>query len=179
MALQTKTLIGNGSNGYHRFTLTVTEDSISARKSIGNYELTLSSIQTGWNWSSQGQNIAYNIKINNNSIDSGYITDYDGLNTITIASGTFEVAHDEVENDTNGLKTINISFSITDRDGEAYTCGAASASGTMTLTSISDGLVYIDNGTELEVYEAYIYNGTSWDRYIPYIDNGSDWDIYG
>ena len=39
------------------------------------------------------------------------------------------------------------------------------------------GLVYIDNGTTLEAYEAYIDNGLSWDLHIPYIDNGSGWDM--
>ena len=39
------------------------------------------------------------------------------------------------------------------------------------------GLVYIDNGTAVEAFEAYIDNGTSWDRVIPYIDNGASWDL--
>jgi hypothetical protein len=39
------------------------------------------------------------------------------------------------------------------------------------------GIVYIDNGSSLEMYLVYIDNGSSWDLYIPYIDNGSSWDI--
>lgn len=176
MALQTKTLIGNGSNGYHRFTLTVTEDNINqaTNKSIGTCNLVLSPIQTGWNWSSQGQNIAYNCKINGVTVLSGYIPDYDGKSSPTIASGDWEVEHDA-----NGSKTIDISLTITDRDGETYTSGNASANASMTLTPILRGLIYIDNGTNFDTYEVYIHNGTSWDRYIPYIDNGSDWDICG
>jgi hypothetical protein len=39
------------------------------------------------------------------------------------------------------------------------------------------GIVYIDDGNELEPYSAYIDNGSSWDLYLPYIDNGSGWDL--
>ena len=41
-----------------------------------------------------------------------------------------------------------------------------------------NGLLYIDNGTSLELYQVYIDNGSSWDLYIPYIDNGTSWDMY-
>ena len=41
----------------------------------------------------------------------------------------------------------------------------------------TQGLVYIDNGTEFVAYQVYIDNGTSWDLYVPYIDNGTDWEI--
>lgn len=40
------------------------------------------------------------------------------------------------------------------------------------------GLVYIDNGSGLEAYQAYIDNGTGWDLCIPHIDNGTGWDVY-
>lgn len=54
--------------------------------------------------------------------------------------------------------------------------GFGSAVTTVT-TSGGAGLVYIDNGTELEVYQIYVDNGSSWDPCIPYIDNGSSWDL--
>lgn len=175
MALQTKTLTANGSKGHHKFTFTVTEDSINqeTNKSEGTCKLVLSPIQTGWDWSSQGQNIAYNCKVNGTTVLSGYIPNYDGKSTVTIASGSWEAEHDD-----DGSKTINISFSVTDRDGETYTSGAASASGTMALTDIARGLVYIDNGSGLEAYACYIDNGSTWEQYIPYIDNGSKFEQY-
>lgn len=40
------------------------------------------------------------------------------------------------------------------------------------------GVVYIDNGSGLEAYQAYIDNGTGWDLCIPHIDNGTGWDVY-
>lgn len=37
------------------------------------------------------------------------------------------------------------------------------------------GLVYIDNGGNLEAYQAFIDNGESWDLCMPYEDNGQNW----
>jgi uncharacterized repeat protein (TIGR02543 family) len=39
------------------------------------------------------------------------------------------------------------------------------------------GLVYIDNGTSIDAYQAYIEDGSSFYMYAPYIDNGSGWDL--
>lgn len=39
------------------------------------------------------------------------------------------------------------------------------------------GLIYIDNGAELEAYQFYIDNGSDWDLHIPHMDNGSGWDM--
>ena len=39
------------------------------------------------------------------------------------------------------------------------------------------GVVYIDNGNELEKYLVYIDNGNGWDLYLPYVDNGTNWDV--
>lgn len=40
----------------------------------------------------------------------------------------------------------------------------------------SNGVVYIDNGTESSPYQCHIDNGSDWDLYIPYIDNGFSWE---
>lgn len=174
MALQTKTISANGSKAHHKFTLTVTEDSTSTsgNSSTLSYTFKLSPVVSGHAWAIQGTNIAYSITIGSNTA-SGYIPEYDGTSTVTVKSGTVTQAHDS-----DGTKTITVKFSVTDRDGETYTCGAASASGTMTLTPISTGLVYIDNGSGWDAYQIYIDNGSSWDQYIAYIDNGSSWDQY-
>jgi hypothetical protein len=47
------------------------------------------------------------------------------------------------------------------------------------VISGAGGVVYIDNGSSLEMYQCYVDNGTDWDLYIPYIDNGTNWDICG
>lgn len=175
MALQSKTITGNGSRGHHKFTLTVTENSKndSANTSNISFKFILSPIQSGWNWAMQGSNISYNITINGTHY-TGTIPDYDDTRTLTVKSGTLNVAHNAA-----GTKTMSFSFKVTDRDGLSYTCGSASASGSMTLTPTSgQGLVYIDNGSGWDAYQVYIDNGSSWDRYIPYIDNGSSWEQY-
>lgn len=45
------------------------------------------------------------------------------------------------------------------------------------FVSYNSGLVYIDNGSELEAYQFYVDNGSDWDLHIPFIDNGSGWDM--
>lgn len=175
MALQSKTITGNGSRGHHKFTLTVTENSKndSANTSSIRFTFSISPIQSGWDWNTQGTNISYTITINGTNY-TGTIPDYNGSSTVTLKSGTLNVAHDAT-----GTKTMSFSFSVRDRDGESYTCGSASASGSMVLTpTTGQGLVYIDNGSGWDAYQVYIDNGSSWDRYIPYIDNGSGWDMY-
>ena len=133
MALQTKTITDNGSKGHHRFTLKVNEDStnIETNKSQGTYAFQISPIQTGWNWADWGSRITYSGSIGGTTF-SGTIPRYDDQVTETLASGSFEIEHN-----TDGNKTISISFSVTDNTGVNYTCGNASASGEMTLTYIA------------------------------------------
>lgn len=132
MALQTKTITANGSKGHHVFTLIVNEDStnIETNKSSGTYTFQISPIQTGWDWSGWGNNISYSGSIGGTTF-SGTIPQYNGSSIITLSSGSFEIEHN-----TDGNKTISISFSVTDNTGVNYTCGNASASGEMTLTYI-------------------------------------------
>lgn len=130
MALQTKTITANGSKGHHMFTLIVNEDStnIETNKSSGTYTFQISPIQNGWDW--YGHNIPFSGNIGETTF-SGNISDYDGSSTVVLASGSFEIEHN-----TDGNKTMSISFSVIDNTGANYTCGDASASGEMTLTYI-------------------------------------------
>lgn len=70
--------------------------------------------------------------------------------------------------------TIELSISSSNQDNKDW---VITGSKTIQLTSIDNGLVYIDNGTTFEAYQCFIDNGTSWDKCIPYIDNGSGWDV--
>ena len=56
MALQTKTLTANGSKGHHKFTLTVTEDSITTATNISTISFTfkISPVITGYDWKYYG-----------------------------------------------------------------------------------------------------------------------------
>ena len=132
MALQTKTLTANGSKGHHKFTLTVDENSTSTSKNTSSlsFSFKLSPLQNGWDWYSYGTRISYSINING-QVFSGYISQYDGSSTVTLASSSLNVTHND-----DGNKTINISFNVSDSSGANYTCGNASSSTNMILTFI-------------------------------------------
>lgn len=96
--------------------------------------------------------------------------------TKTLASGKTTITHNST-----GQKTFSYSF-FQDFTGITFSStalGKVSGSGTGTLTTINDGLVYIDNGSGFDAYQVFIDNGSSWDQYIPCIDNGSGWDSCG
>lgn len=132
MALQTKTLTANGAKGHHKFTLTVAENSTSVSNNTSSlsFSFVLSPIQTSWDWALWGSSISYTININGTKY-TGTIPDYDGYSSVTLKSGSLSVAHNS-----DGTKNISISFSVADGAGQYYTCGNASSSGTMTLTTI-------------------------------------------
>lgn len=142
----TKTLIANGSKKKHKFTLNTTETETSGNSSFIDYSFILSAIQTGWDWADWGSKISYEIKFTETVVDSstgetqtnelykttGTIPKYDGKSTIILSSGS-EI---EIEHDSDGTKTIDISFTVTDSTGASYTCGNASASGSMILSEL-------------------------------------------
>lgn len=127
-------LTANGSKNHHSFKLAVNEDYVSdggENYSRLSFAFSISAIQNGWNWSSWGSAISYIITINGNNF-SGTIPAYDGKSTVTLKSGTVDVPHES-----DGSKKINISFSVSDTTGKNYTCGNASTSGELQLTSIA------------------------------------------
>lgn len=121
------------ARGHHTFTLTVTETATSntANTSTLSYALSITPTHSSYQWNGEGTNISYSVVINGSTVASGYIPDYNGA-TKNIASGTTTVTHN-----VGGAKSISYSFAVADRDEESYTCGDASASGTMALTTIS------------------------------------------
>jgi hypothetical protein len=122
----------NGAKGHHKFTLEVTQKSQDTAKNTStvSFAFKLSPIQTSWDWSSWGSYISYSININGTTY-TGTIPNYDGSSTVTLKSGTQTVSHNA-----DGTKQIPYSFSVTDKANKTYTCGAASANGTLTLTTI-------------------------------------------
>lgn len=125
-------ITANGAKGHHKFILEVVEKSTSIADNTSSLSFTfkLSPIQTSWNWSGWGSNISYTININGTKY-TGTIPSYDGYSTVTLKSGSLSVGHNA-----DGTKSINISFSVDDNANQRYTCGDASASGTMALTTI-------------------------------------------
>lgn len=167
-------LSANGSKGHHKFTLTVTENSTSTANNTSSlgFSFVLSPIATSWNWEQWGAYISYTVTINGTKY-TGTIANYDGYSSVTLKSGTLSVAHN-----TDGTKSISYSFSVTDTSGQTYTCGNASASGTMTLSTIPRYLsitsLEITNKTETTVVVKW---ATSEHRSGTYysLDNGSTW----
>lgn len=132
MALQTKTLVADGAKGHHRFTLTVNEDSTSIAQNTSSvsWAFVISPIKKDFDWISNAGKVKYSVAINGVTY-SGIIATYDGVSTVTIASGTETCWHDAA-----GSLTIGYSFSITDSTGWSFAPGNASASDTMVLTDI-------------------------------------------
>ena len=122
----------NGAKGHHKFTLTVTETGTSTENNTSTvkYTFQLSPVQTSWAWEQWGSSISYTININGTKY-TGTIPNYDGYSTVTLKSGTQTVTHSS-----DGSKSISYSFSVTDGAGQYYTPGNASASDTLTLTTI-------------------------------------------
>ena len=120
----------NGSKGHHRFTLNVWENSTSTASNTSNvgWSLVLEPLQNGWDWNISG--IYWSVNVNGVGY-SGNIQSYDGYSTVTIASNSLDVAHDN-----DGSKSIGFSFNINDTRGMSYTPGSCSASGSMALTKI-------------------------------------------
>ena len=122
----------DGAKGHHKFTLNVTQSAtnVANNTSTLSFEFKLSPVESSWNWEQWNQSISYAVTINGTKY-TGYIPNYDGYNIVTLKSGTQSVTHNA-----DGTKSISFSFSVTDSTGQYYTSGDASASGTMTLTTI-------------------------------------------
>lgn len=125
---------GNGSRGHHSFTLNVWESYVSDganNYSTVNWELILSPIVTGYDWSySSRVPVTWAVSIAGNNY-SGNIMQYDGRSTVTVASGSVNIWHDS-----DGSKSIDFSFSIAEQISASYLPGNASGSGNMVLTKI-------------------------------------------
>lgn len=171
----------NGSKGNHKFTLTVNETGTDTSKNTStvSFSFVLSSIQTGWNWSGYSSKISYTVKINGTSY-TGTISSYDGKSSVTLKSGTQTISHSA-----DGSKSISYSFSVTDTSTVNYTCGNASKSETLALTTIPRGAKLVtapdfnDEGNPKITYsnpagnavtsiEAAIYNTAGGSSYAPY-----------
>ena len=164
----------NGSKGHHKFTLNVTNSNASAKDNTStvSFSFILSSLGGGWNWEQWGANISFVITINGTNY-TGSIANYDGYSDVTLKSGSLTVAHNS-----DGNKTISFSFSVTDTSGQNYTCGNASASGSMALASIPRYLSITSlNVTSISETSATLGWSVSDPRDSTYysLDNGATW----
>lgn len=148
----------NGSRGHHNFALTVTQNedlSIS-------FNFVISSLGGGWDWFGWGSSITYKINIHNKSY-SGTMPDFDGYTTTILKSDTLTIDAD----------VINISFSVTDTTGQTYTCGNASASGTMEIETGGKLNIMVDG--EWKKAKVYIGIDGEWKKAKPYFGVDGVW----
>lgn len=169
-----ESISANGSKGHHKFTLSVNEDSqsVANNTSTVGFNFTISSLGGGWKWEGWGASISYVVTINGTRY-TGTIPIYDGNSTVSLNSGKINVAHN-----TDGTKSFSYSFSVTDTSGQTYTCGSASASGTMVLNTIARYLtinsVEITNKTETSAVVKWSVNVPRSSTYYS-LDNGATW----
>lgn len=124
-----------GSNGYHTFTMTVTERSGSAsianNTSVVDYSIVLSPAQTGWDWNFQNSDpftLTYTI---NGVSGTCTLRVYDGRSTVTIKTGSQTIAHNA-----DGSKSINWSFSFTSQNYPFVPGSGSSGTQTLALATI-------------------------------------------
>lgn len=131
MALQSKTISAKGSRGHHTFSLTVTEDNtnVSTNESVLSFEFKLVD-DNNWFWSAQGTYVSYKITIGSHTYE-GYIPHHTTVTTNVRSESNISELHNS-----DGTKTINIGFTVTDSSSISYLPGNASSSSTMTLTTI-------------------------------------------
>jgi hypothetical protein len=164
----------NGSNGHHKFTLTVTENSTSTANNTSavSFSFVISPVQASWNWELWGANITYTVTVNGSQY-TGSIANYDGYSSVTLKSGSLTVGHNS-----DGSKSISFSFSVTDTSGQSYTCGNASGSGSMALTNIPRYLSItsydITNITETSIVVRWTTSDPRSGTYYSF-DNGTTW----
>lgn len=167
-------ITANGSNGHHKFILTVTENSTSTANNTSSvsFSFVIAPIQTTWNWELWGANITYTVTVNGTQY-TGSIANYDGYSSVTLKSGSQTVGHN-----TDGSKSISYSFSVSDTSGQSYTCGNASGSGSMALTNIprylSISTFDITNITETSIVVKWTTSDARSGTYYS-LDNGVTW----
>lgn len=167
-------ITANGSNGHHKFTLTVTENSTSSTNNTSSvsFSFVIAPIQTSWNWEQWGANITYTVTVNGTQY-TGSIANYDGYSSVTLKSGSLTVGHN-----TDGSKSISYSFSVSDTSGQSYTCGNASGSDSMALTNIprylSINTFDITSITETSIVVKWTTSDPRSGTYYSF-DNGATW----
>ena len=122
---------GRGAKGHHSYTLTLTETatSVANNTSTVSYSFDLTD-DADWFWEGWNNSITYSVSVAGSVVASGSIPNH-LTKSQNIAKGTITVPHAA-----DGTKSIGYSFSVTDGAGQYYTSGNASASGTMTLSTI-------------------------------------------
>lgn len=174
MALQTKTISSTTTSNQYTLVLELTEVSTSLVDNTSLVSWVLKMKSGAWDFKTW--RIGWTVTLNGTVVSSCAKGDAPQLSLSTNSSVTINSGSATVKHNTDGTLNMAVSASTT-MTKKDYTPGDMSLSGSMALTTINNGVVYIDNGTSFVAYQVYIDNGSSWDLYMPYIDDGTDWTI--
>lgn len=139
----TKTLTANGSKGHHKFTLTVKETATSTENNTSTISIIfkLSPVSTGWDWEDHSS-VKGTVTVAGTEYSWACPT-YNGSSTVTLVSKTKTITHSS-----DGSKSISLAFSCQSDTSVSYLPGTASASGTLTLTTIPRESTLAVSGTK-------------------------------
>ncbi len=164
------TITAYGSKHSHEFSLNVSETSYNIQNNSSEVSFSFTLYKSSYSWGTYN-NIYYTVNIDGTDYN-GTIPNYTAGTTLTIRSGTQTIAHNS-----DGSKSINYSFAVTDNSGQSYTCGNASASGTMPLTNIPRyATAYQSLSSKTSSSIKMNWSSDSIIDYVWYsIDNGYSW----
>lgn len=167
-------IIGYGSKHSHEFKLYLNEWSTDVGSNTSTVGFELSIYKSSYSWYG-ATNITWSLTINGTSY-TGSIPDYTAGNRLSLISSSIVVPHE-----VDGTKTMSAYFSVYDGSGRSYSCGDASASGSLVLTTIPRYM------TVIEVLNTKTHNSITMDwstseatDWWQYSLNGGTWtDAYG
>ena len=131
----------NGKNGHHVFNFHINETGTSTSNNTSTvaWSFNIQALQNGWDFYKIGSTIK--IVINGETVYNEYKQrDFGGSGYTVWAEGTTTVPHNS-----DGTKSIAFSFSYSQNSTSSYTPGNASASGSMTLTTIPRYANFVDH----------------------------------
>ena len=155
MALQTKTISAVSSNGNHKFTLKLVEESTNADTNKSNATLTFTlspatDTAYGWNYTNK-EPVTYTVVVGGTTY-TGAIMSYTKNSTLTIFTKSLTPYHL-----VDGTRELPFSFEIKSLSGSLLP-GTAAKSGVMSLTKINRASSFTTSGTW--------YIGTAPKKYI-------------
>ena len=131
------TISKKGDNGHFTYQLTVTQKSQDVANNQSTVSFTFKMINNSFNtyWQGFGSYMRYTVTINGTKYTYNIPdrSESQGLSDVTLISEKTQ----KITHGSDGKKTINFSFSVIDDSGYTWACGNASASGTLTLTTIA------------------------------------------
>lgn len=144
MANNKITLSANGSKGNHKYTLTVEETATNATKNTSTVTInfSLTHIHSGYNWQDHSS-VKGTVTVNGTSY-SWALPNYDGSGEAKLITNKTQT----ITHNTDGSKSISVSFSCKADTSYSYLPGTASNSGSLKLATLARASSFsVANGT--------------------------------